>query len=68
VVKTKASVSGGLTGVVLGISRDLAQQCCNVGCEGIAILEENRVKIKERNNIEGLMSVDCTCFGYVGRR
>jgi len=54
--------------VVLGISRDLAQQCCNVGCEGIAILEENRVKIKERNNIEGLMSVDCTCFGYVGKR
>lgn len=39
-----------------------------MGYEGIVILEENRVKIKERNNIEGLTSVDCTCFGYVGKR
>ena len=39
-----------------------------MGCESIAILEENRVKIKERIDIEGLMSVECTCFGYVGKR
>jgi len=39
-----------------------------VGCEDVVNLEENRVKIKDRNNIEGRGSVDCTCFGYVGKR